>query len=87
MKHLNFFSIYFPEWFYLFIFRERRGREKESKRIIDVWEKYWSVASRPRCNQEPGPQPSTWPDWESQGRPLALGDDAQSPEPCWSGLY
>ena len=64
--------------FYLFIFRERGGGEKERERNID-----WL----PLIGAPPGDKtqnPGICPDRESNWQPFALRDNAQPTEPHWS---
>ena len=68
--------------FYLFIFREGEGREKEKERNIDGRKKHqWLPLTCPLLR--------TWPTteaWDSNWLPLGLQDDAQLTEPHQPGL-
>ena len=72
-EHMWDFFVLFCVRFYLFIFREGEGKEKERGRNISVREKHQSVASQRH------------PDWELNRWPFALWNDAQLTEPHWSG--
>ena len=64
----------------LFIFRER-GREEERERNI-----HQSVASCTPPTGDLAQNPGMCPDWESNGFPLGLWDNAQPTEPQQSGM-
>ena len=72
--------------FYLFIFRERGGREKERERNINVWEKDQLVASCTPPTGDLAHNPGMCPDWELNQWPFGLQANTQSTQPYQSGL-
>ena len=58
-----------------------RGREKERKRNINVWEKPWLVAPHTPLSRDLARNPGTCPDWAWNQRPFGLQGGTQSTEP------
>ena len=55
--------------------------EKERERNIDVWEMYWSVASRTPPAGDLARKPVMCPDWESNQWSIGLQASTQPTEP------
>ena len=72
------YAISFKDFIYLFLVGGGR-REKERERNIHQLPLRYTPHWDRTCN------PGTCPDWESNRRPFAFQDNAQSTEPHWSG--
>ena len=70
---------------YLFIFREREGREKERERNIDVREIYLSVASHIPPTGDLACNSGMYLDWELNWQPFGLQAGTQPIEPHQPG--
>ena len=67
---LDLLTISFLKRFYLFIFWEKRGREKERERNTSVREIHCLVASRVSSTRDLAHNPGMCPDWELNQRPI-----------------
>ena len=71
--------------FYCYLFLER-GEGREKGRETSVCERNIDLLPLSMCpNRGRGPNPGMCPHQESNLRPFALWEDAQSTEPCPSG--
>ena len=79
------YIVLFLKRFYVFIFREGKGRRKRG-RNIDVWETHQSVACCMPPAGDPASNPGMCPDWELNRQPFVSQAGPQSIEPHQSGL-